>query len=261
MSKQFKIKGKNRNASIRVPTTRPAARTARFVASAVAKGRNADRVWTAEVDVVSISANGAGFHCDEPCSPGQLVSLLMSMPHDLRRYDYVKKQYKIWGLVQHCHEVTIAGRSTFHVGVALIGRSTPKEYRQDPAATFRVSGIDEDGLWQVTALERPFTPRRKARFWKPIDVTITVITNEGAGGRSEKTVSENISENGSLVITRLPVNVGDAVRFVSLSHDFDSISLVRNRQEGDDGRTRIHVEFIEHDFPVRTLDASRGKTL
>src|SRR5215470_7738843 len=68
--------------------------------SAVLKIReNRVKVRTESVHVVSASAGGVGFYSEQKCSVGQIVSLMMEMPSDLRRFDLDKKFYKVWALV------------------------------------------------------------------------------------------------------------------------------------------------------------------
>ena len=224
-----------------------------FTAEVKAKHEN-DSAWKETVDVVSVSHSGAGFYMQRECNPGQLVSLMVSMPLNFRRYDYDKKLYKVWGLVQHCSPVTANGKEAFHVGVAFVGRAAPASYYENPALSYRVCGVNDDGFWQISAIESTFQTRREPRFWTSIDVSIFELNQFDVTMRDERTTTENISESGASVICFLNVNVGDRVRFYCAKYDFSAYALVRNRAAGPDERPRLHLEFVDHQFPVSELE-------
>src|SRR4051794_40949825 len=142
-----------------------------FAAEVKAK-HNSDVAWKETANVLSVSYSGAGFYIPRACNPGQLVSLLVPMPMNLRRYDHDKKLYKIWGLVQHCHLVHGDGNELFHVGVAFVGRSAPPTYYDNSKTGYRVSGISDDGLWKISPIMTELQNRREPRFWKSITVSV-----------------------------------------------------------------------------------------
>jgi PilZ domain len=211
--------------------------------------------WKETADVVSVSHSGTGFYIRSECTPGQLVSLMLPMPLNFRRYDYNKKLYKIWGLVQHCNSINTNAESAFHVGVAFIGRSAPASYFENPRTSYRVCGIGEEGLWEISPIQTTFQTRREPRFLKSIDVSIYELDQFDVSIRDERTATENISENGASVISSLNVNVGDRVRVYCPKVDFSAFALVRNRQEGEFERPLLHLEFVDCQFPVSVLDA------
>ncbi len=203
---------------------------------AIVKAKGVSGPWKAEVDVVSMSQSGAGFHTAQECHAGQLVSLMLPMPIGFRRYDLDQRQYKIWGLVQHCSPTKIEGRDMYHVGVAFIGKNAPPAYHRNPLCSFRVSGIGPDGLWEIAAAETPFKTRKSVRFWKPLEITVTLLNADSVAIAEENTVTENISQHGASVFTSMDANVGDRVHFINSDNDFHTIALVRNRQSTGDGR-------------------------
>jgi len=211
--------------------------------------------WKETADVVSVSHSGTGFYTSSECTPGQLISLMMPMPMNFRRYDYNKKLYKIWGLVQHCSAINANGKDTFHVGVAFVGRSAPPTYYQNPSTSYRVCGIGEEGFWEISPIQTLFQTRREPRFWKSIDVSVFELNQFDVSVRDERTSTENISENGASVISSLNVNVGDRVRIYCPKVDFSAYALVRNRQLSEDERPVLNLEFVDGLFPVSELDA------
>ena len=115
--------------------------------------------------------------------------------------------------------------------------------------------MDRRGLWKVEELEQSFTKRSSLRYWNSLAVTLFQLDEEQHTIASEKTVTENISETGSLVFSDLRVSVGDCVKFQCSSPAFSSLSIVRRRRIGIDDRTRLHLEFVENTFPIIEIEA------
>jgi hypothetical protein len=220
--------------------------------SAVIKTRETPVLMSTEsVDVVSASHSGVGFYAQKECYVGQLISLMMPMPVELRRYDHDKKLYKIWGLVQHCSP--LKGDVGLHIGVAFIGRNAPQSYGDRPMTSYRVSGVGTDGFWIIDESETPFKTRKHSRFWNTTEVFITAINSDGQEYATERTVTENISESGASIFSNLLLDVGDRIRITNAEHEFTSTAMVRNRQAGKDRRPRLHIEFVDATFPVAQL--------
>lgn len=227
-------------------------RTSKVMFSAVIKVREtAFKTWTESVDVISASYSGAGFYAERECFVGQLVSLLMPLPSELRRYDTDKTFYKMWGLVQHCSP--LKGNAGFQVGVAFIGRNAPSSYTEKPMTSYRVSGVGADGFWTITESETPFRTRKHTRFWSTIGVVITADNSLGLQCATEQTATENISESGASIFSNLVLDVGDRIKITSTEHKFSATAMVRNRQSGRDRRPRLHVEFIDAVFPISEI--------
>lgn len=221
---------------------------------AVVKAKDKDdELWKEVADLISVSATGASFNLPRPCEVGTLVSLMIPMPVTLRCYDYDKEFYKVWGLVQHCESVTADEPSNFHLGVAFIGKTPPAQYKANPQQTYRISGVDDDGMWAVAESKTPFKKRADVRFWRAIELYLALIdTKDGAVG-GERTFAENISRSGAAVFTTLDVNIGDRVKFISEEYDFSGLAVVCNRQESEDEHARLHLKFVDVQFPVETL--------
>jgi len=218
--------------------------------SAVIKVRESRiKVRTESVHVVSASAGGVGFYSEQKCSVGQIVSLMMEMPHDLRRFDHDKKFYKVWALVQHCEKLT---RSSF-IGVAFIGPMPPDSYFANPTASFRIAGIGANGFWTVKLAELPYKNRAKTRFKSSIQAHLVFVDQDGVEENTEVALTENISETGAAVFSGARREVGELVRFSTSAYRFEATALIRNRQVGKDGRPRLHLEFIDATFPVSQL--------
>jgi hypothetical protein len=221
---------------------------------AVVKGKEKnDRQWKEVADLISYSATGASFNLTRNCEAGTLVSLMIPLPANLRCYDYDKEFYRVWGLVQHCEAVVAEDPSNFHIGVAFIGNTCPASYMANSKQHYRISGVDDNGMWSVAELKTSFTKRSDVRFWKPVELYLALIdTKDGATG-GERTVAENVSRSGAAVFTTMKVGIGDRVKFISAEYDFSGLAVVCSTQLSDDGRTRVHLKFVETTFPVETL--------
>jgi hypothetical protein len=224
--------------------------------SAVIKGRDRNlKPWSETADVTSLSSSGAGFFLTVPCEVGTLVSLLLPMPVGLRKYDHEKRLYRVWGLVQYCYEAGGENSTGFHVGVALIGKDAPESNLVQPNRSYRVSGMDRNGLWNVEELCRSFMKRSSVRYWNAVETLLYQLDDQLHHISAEKTVTENISETGASVFSDLRITVGDRIKFVSIAPAFTSLSVVRHRRIGIDDRTRIHLEFVENFFPILEIES------
>jgi PilZ domain-containing protein len=224
--------------------------------TAVIKGKDPHfKPWSETAQVTSLSSSGAGFFMAIECQVGQLVSLIMPMPPHIRKYDHDKRLYRVWGLVQYCYKAVGDGASGYHVGVALTGKDAPESYAKRPDQCYRVCGMDRNGLWKIEELERSFTKRSSVRYWNSLEVTLYQLDDEQHTIAAEKTVTENISETGSLVFSDLRLSVGDRVKVQCSSPPFSSLSIVRHRRIGVDDRTRLHLEFVENTFPILEIEA------
>lgn len=221
---------------------------------AVVKAKDKDRqLWKEVADLISVSATGSSFNLPRACQVGTLVSLMVPLPVHMRCYDYDKEFYKVWGLVQHCESVSADQPDNFHVGVAFIGKKPPEAYRSNPQSTYRISGVDDSGMWKVTESATPFKKRSDVRFWRPIDLYLALIDTQDGSIGGERTTAENVSRSGAAVFTTLDVGIGDRVKFICAEYDFSGLAVVCHRQVGEDDRTRLHLNFVETNFPVETL--------
>ncbi len=216
---------------------------------AAVKGRESiDVFWTEATEIVTVSRVGASFNLKRECHVGRIVSLIMNMPKHLRSYDLETKLYRVWGLVQHCRPIS---EEEYQIGIAFVGKNAPTNYEENPAATYRVKGMSSDGFWHIEETKTRFIPRAYYRYPNLIDVKISVLDSEGKDTFiDEKATTKNISTAGAAVFSDLDVNSGDAVRFTCDEQDFSSIAIVRNRQEKGEGRTTLHLQFTECDFPI-----------
>lgn len=225
--------------------------------SATVKAResNSDS-WSEQTRLVSVSRTGAGFNVGRKCEVGRLVSLILPMPKEMRCYDEDRELYRVCGIVQHCSPVYGSGRPEFHVGVAFIGRSFPASFQQNPCQSYRIAGMNEDGMWRVQEAERDFVVRRHQRYQIPLQIELSALDVDKNMVTDDRAITENISSSGAAVLTYLQLDCGDSVNFESSAHEFVSIAVVRNKTEHELGRVRLHLEFVGETFPVEKLRLS-----
>ncbi len=222
--------------------------------NAVVKGKDDEgESWKEVADVISFSPTGAGFFLPRECKAGRLISLMLPLPAEMRCYDHDKEFYRVWGLVQHCHKTQTDEMDGYHVGVAFIGKNAPSTYHDDPARNYRICGMNGDGLWKVEPAKSEFKARRDVRYWQSIDVYLSLVDKAKKSIKGAKGLTENLSKNGAAVFSSLDVAVGDRVKFISEQYDFSGLAVVCNRHEGKDGRTRLHLQFVDSRFPVENM--------
>lgn len=230
------------------------------ILNAVVKSKETDgEHWKEVADVISYSATGAGFYMARPVEPGQLISLMLPLPAEMRCYDHDKEFYRVWGLVQFCQKLSGEDEGSYHVGVAFTGKNAPSAYNEDPTRHFRISGMNGDGLWKIEPAKAAFKIRRDVRFWQSIECYVALVDKDKKSLSGAKSVTENISKSGAAVFSSLDVNVGDRVKFICEPHDYSGIAIVCNRQNAKDGRMRLHLNFVNAKFPVESLKLVEAK--
>lgn len=214
--------------------------------------------WNELTRLEDISAFGAGFNLKRPVKRGRLVVLSVPMPRQLRCYDYLEPQYRIWGLVRRCLSLgENPATDHFAIGVAFIGKNPPQSYHENPSILYDLADREDGGLWQLAEAapnpdesELPSYLRRHTRFSIPESLLIELLDENGEIAASEVSVSENLSLGGASVFTSFNVRIGTFLRVTSERHGITIISIVRGRHIGPDGIIRLHLEFIDRLFPL-----------
>ncbi len=246
------------SSSSKQKVVKPAAATGEEIQAIIKSKTAKGEAWKEIADVINFSATGAGFYMQRECKVGNLISLMIPMPAHLRCYDHDKDFYRVWGLVQHCQKLADTSLG-YHIGVAFIGKDAPAAYNSDPMTNFRICGMSADGLWCVDAAETEFRKRKHVRYWKEIDLYLATLDPKMSSGRGEKTTTENISKSGAAVYSQLDLNIGDRVKFISERFNFSGLAVVCNRKVGTDKKTRVHLEFVEEQFPIELIERKAAK--
>lgn len=223
-----------------------------------------DYEWMEMTRLMDVTPFGARFSLVHPTEPGRLMHLTMAMPRQLRCFDFVETQYRIWGLVRNLKSLPpVANKpARFAVGVAFIGKRPPHSYELDPTKRYEVAGsVTESGLWLLREMaERAGgyvpsdDPRPATRVNLPLEVTIEVYDEKGEISMRETTVTENISRRGAAVFTSLNVERGRLIRLSCTQYQLAVVAAVRARRTGADGIPRLHLEFIDQHWPLEGLE-------
>ncbi|HEX3187140.1 MAG TPA: hypothetical protein VHQ94_20240 [Pyrinomonadaceae bacterium] len=207
-----------------------------------------DHEWTEMTRLMNVTPFGAGFTLKRPTEKGRLLHMTIPMPRQLRVYDHVEDQYRIWAIVRHLKAEFTAEGTVFYVGVAFIGKTPPPSYEQEPWRRYDVATSDADGLpraYDVTASADAHTRHQIAA-----DMRVEMLDQNGAVVATEQTVSENISTSGATLFTTLNLEQGRFIRLTSEQYKITIHAAIRSRHIGPDGIARIQVEFIDKEWPL-----------
>jgi hypothetical protein len=211
-----------------------------------------DSQWTEMTRLMNVTPFGAAFTLTRPTERGRLLHMTIPMPRQLRVFDHVEDQYRIWAIVRHLKSKTTDKRPAFEVGVAFIGKTAPASYETEPWTCYEVSFSADDKLAHVHERQqrRPDDPRAHTRHPMAVDMLVEMIDPDGTVGSSEQTVTENISAQGATLFTTLEIPVGRFIRVTSDQYRTTAYAAIRSRTTGADGNARIHVEFVDKQWPL-----------
>jgi hypothetical protein len=221
--------------------------------------------WDEVTRLLDVSTFGAGFTLSRPVKRGRLVALTMPLPRRLRIYDYTEPEYNIWGIVRRCIKTDspFSKGISYSIGVAFIGKNPPQEFVDDPSNFFDITDREEKGLWNIELADEnpdesdlPPEQRRHSRYMLPTNIIAEMIDKDGNVIKSEQTVTENLSLSGASIFSMLDVEVGAFVRITSELYNTTIISIVRGKRIGEDGIPRLHVEFVDHFFPLEGIETN-----
>lgn len=214
-----------------------------------------DLRWTEITRLIDVTPFGAGFTLKRPVEKGRLVHMTIPMPRQLRVFDHVEDQYRVWALVRYIKQVKAPDKTQqFEVGVAFIGKRAPRSYEEDPARRYEIAGLSAESLsalqdWQEPELASS-DKRRMTRHNIPVDMLIETLDDNGEVETREQTVTENINARGAAIYTTLELPVGRFIRLSSEQYKVTAHAAVRGCSMGPSGVPRVHVEFIDREWPL-----------
>ena len=218
-----------------------------------------DYEWHEMSHLVDVTPFGARLRLKRPTEEGRLLLLTLAMPRQLRCFDHVEEQYRVWSLVRNVRMLdpkTEKG-ALIEFGVAFVGKHPPRDFASDPARRYQIASATSSGLWivqdesEAVQSEVEFTDKRKeTRHTIPIEVTLEVFTDKGTFSESENTVTENISTIGASVFTTLSLGPGRFVKVSSQQSGASVVAVVRTRRIGADGIARLHLQFVGSEWPL-----------
>jgi hypothetical protein len=212
-----------------------------------------DFEWTEMTRLLNVTPFGAGFTLKRPTEKGRLLHMTIPMPRQLRVFDHVEDQYRIWAIVRHMKVSTSDNRTVFDVGVAFIGKRAPVSYATEPwkrydisTTVFQPSVPPEDILTPIDSTDR----RTHTRHNIAVDMRVEALNVNGEVIESEDTVTEHISGKGATLFTTLQTPPGRFIRLTSDQQGITAHAAIRSRSTGADGIPRIHVEFVDKEWPL-----------
>ena len=214
-----------------------------------------DFEWTEMTRLINVTPFGAGFTLKHPTEKGRLLHLTIPMPRQLRVFDHLEEQYKVWGLVRYAKTTTQEKTNAlvFDIGVAFIGKRPPASYEKEPSKRYEVSTTSFNPIPVAVDIAQPppmANQRSLTRHNIAVDMTLEVVDEKGQIIQSEQTVTENISRQGATLFTTLQVPAGRIVRVSSEQNKMTAFAAVRARSTGGDGIPRIHIEFIDKEWEL-----------
>jgi hypothetical protein len=211
--------------------------------------------WMEVTRLINVTPFGAGFTLKRPTEKGRLLHMTIPMPRQLRVFDHVEDQYRVWALVRHVEPVAAVDNKSagFEVGVAFIGKRPPASYEAEPWKRYEISNsaiqtmaVAEEALRPISATDQRVLTRHNIA----VDMQLEVLDDKGEAGQTEHTVTENISKKGATLFTTLEIPIGRFIRLSSEQHNFTVFAAIRATSMGVDGIPRIHVEFVDREWPL-----------
>ncbi len=212
-----------------------------------------DFEWTEMTRLMNVTPFGAGFTLKRPTEKGRLLHMTIPMPRQLRVFDHVEDQYRVWAIVRYLRPQTNEQGISFIIGVAFIGKRPPDSYYQDPGRRYEVSANVFDSLPGAVDVLTALTDadhRIHTRHHIAVDMRLELINENGAIVETEQTVTEDISSRGATLFTTLNLEAGRFVRLTSEQYGIVAHAAIRSQSIGADGVGRLHVEFIDKEWPL-----------
>ena len=190
--------------------------------------------WTEMSRLVDVTPFGARLRLKRPIDLGRLLHLTMKMPRQLRCYDHVEDQYRIWSVVRNLKALDPEKYrgAMVEVGVAFVGKRAPKSFEEDPTRRYDISKT-ESGMWMLQEGSAQ-----------------TATADDRRSSETEATVTEDLGRQGAAVFTALVLEPGRFVRVSSHQLRQQMLAVVRARTTGPDGIGRLHLEFIGCEWPL-----------
>ena len=212
-----------------------------------------DFAWTEMTRLANVTPFGAGFSLKRPTEKGRLLYMTIPMPRQLRVFDHIEDQYRIWAVVRYMKSRKTSSGTVFDIGVAFIGKRAPESYEKEPWKRYDVSTTVFEALTSPDDIVIPFRPEDQRAYTRhniAVDMKIEVLDESSEVVKTEQTVTEDISSRGATLFTTLQVPQGRFIRLTSDQYRVTAYAAIRSRSTGADGVPRIHVEFIDREWPL-----------
>ena len=212
-----------------------------------------DFEWQEVTRLTNVTPFGAGFTLKRPTERGRLLHMTIPMPRQLRVFDHVEDQYRVWSIVRYLKANPSGKQTVFDVGVAFIGKRAPASYEKEPWKRYDISTNVYEALTAAVDMLRPLPSEDQRAFTRhniAVDMRVEILDLNGEVVESEHTVTEDISTKGATLFTTLQISPGRFIRLTSEQQGITAHAAIRSRSTGADGIPRIHVEFIDREWPL-----------
>lgn len=212
-----------------------------------------DFEWTEITRLTNVTPFGAGFPLKRPTEKGRLLYMTIPMPRQLRVFDHVEDQYRIWAVVRYVKGRIADNRTVFEIGVAFIGKRPPASFEKEPWKRYDISTNAFQALAGADDILKPLASsdqRAQTRHNIAVEMRLEIVDVSGEVVATEHTVTEDISTRGATIFTTLQIPTGRFVRLTNERHSITAHAAIRSRSTGVDGIPRIHVEFIDKEWPL-----------
>lgn len=214
--------------------------------------------WSEMTRLIDVTPFGARFTLNHMVEPGQPLHLLMPMPRTLRCFDHAEEQYRVWSIVRNIRWLPAQDNSSsrLEVGVAFIGKHPPASYATAPDTRYEISLSEEASCKWVVSVRPQAAPSKRSddtRLNLPVEVRVELLDEEGQVSDTDETVTENISRRGAAVFTRLKAERGRFCLVTDVRSELRVLAVVRACRTGGDNITRMHLELLDHQWPLDGL--------
>jgi len=209
--------------------------------------------WSEITRLSNVTPFGSGFTLRHPTEKGRLLHMTIPMPRQLRVFDHIEDQYRIWAIVRYAKTTLVENQTVFDIGVAFIGKHPPASYENEPWKRYDISTSAFQALAGADDMLTPLPStdqRAHTRHNIAVDMLVELVDLNGEVVMSEHTVTEDISTKGATIFTTLQIPQGRFIRLTSEQHGITTHAAIRSRSTGVDGVPRIHVEFIDREWPL-----------
>src|SRR6185436_19331994 len=165
-----------------------------------------DFEWTEITRLTNVTPFGDGFPLKRPTEKGRLLFMTIPMPRQLRVFDHVENQYRIWAIVRYMKSSVTEKGPVFDVGVAFIGKRPPASFETEPWKRYDISTSAFQPQVPPEDILTPITDQRAhTRYSIAVDIRVELVDLNGEVVMSEHTVTEDISTKGATIFTTLQI--------------------------------------------------------
>ena len=209
--------------------------------------------WEELTRLLDVSPFGARLSLSRPTEPGRLLHLTLPLPRPLRSFDHAEEQYRVWSLVRNVRGKAAGDAIRFEVGLAFVGKRPPAGHLEDPEKLYDVEHSIPAGLYEPKPKARA-ERSDSTRLGMAVEVEITLLDAQGRAAQSGVTVTVNLSRRGAAVYAPFPAERSSFVLLKSAQFGLEVLAAVRACRTDERGVTRLHLEFLDREWPLEGVE-------